>query len=439
MTLPPPEICQRIRNLHAMMGSPNGNEANVAREQLNKLLGRQGVTWNDLPEILAVADINTSTGTSTGAAPAPMDAPSVNVLDLVLRLIERHVAITAEERMVVALWVLHTYVFDQFDTTPRLPVLSPASECGKTRLMVLMKLLVNQPNYSDNLTPAVIYRELEFRPRTTFLLDEADNQGLINDRVLRSVFNGGHGREGCTDRIVNGQPKKFPIFAPLAVAAIGTLPLPLLRRAAAVINMRRHAPGEMQIQRLDTFDPSFPAAREEIKKWGATCRLAHDPEMPSLFRNSAVDNWRVLFAIADDLGRGDAARAAAIELSAKRPDEDLGVMLLADIRTVFLARDIDRIASLGLVEALVGLDDGFWNEWGGLQDDRSPHKLTQGELARILKRFHIRPSTVWPLHRGPSDRSSRGYYRHQFEASWRSYCPADTPTHSGKIRYLRQL
>jgi hypothetical protein len=445
MTLPPPEICQRIRQVHALLGSSLPNESATAHQTLIKLLAKHGLTWNDLPAVLAATedltgitftDVGKSTGTSTAGSHAPMDAPAVNVLDLVLALIERHVAITAEERMVVALWVLHTYVFEQFDTTPRLPVLSPASECGKTRLMVLMKLLVNQPNYSDNVTPAVIYRELELRPGTTFLLDEADNQNLLNDHVLRSVFNGGYGCEGCTDRIVNGQPKKFSIFAPLAVAAIGTLPLPLLRRAAAVINMRRHAPGEMQIQRLDRFDPSFPAAREEIKKWGATCRLAHDPEMPSLFRNSAVDNWRVLFAIADDLGHGDAARAVAIELSAKRPDEDLGVMLLIDIRTVFLARGFDRISSLALVDALLGLEDGIWNEWGGPQDDRVPHKLKQGELARMLKRFHIRSSTVWPLHRQPSDKSRRGYHKHQFEAAWRAYCPADTPTHSGKIRCL---
>jgi hypothetical protein len=55
-----------------------------------------------------------------------------------------------------------------------------------------------------------------------------------------------------------------------------------------------------------------------------------------------------------------------------------------------------------------------------------------------LKRFHIRPSTIWPLHRRPIDKSSRGYHKHQFEAAWRAYCPADTPTQSGKIRYLRQ-
>jgi Protein of unknown function (DUF3631) len=438
MTLPPPEICQRIRNLHAMMGSPNDNEANVAREQLHKLLGKQHVTWNDLPEILAVTDINTITGTSTAGSHAPTDAPEVNVPDLVLFLIERHVAITSEERMVVALWVLHTYVFDRFDITPRLAVLSPASECGKTRLMVLMKLLVNRPNYSDNVTPAVIYRELELRPGTTFLLDEADNQGLLNDHVLRSVFNSGHGREGSVDRIVDGRPKKFRTFAPLAVAAIGTLPQPLLSRAAAAINMQRFAPGEIQIQRLDDTDRSFPAAREEIKKWAATCSLVRDPIIPSSFRNRAADNWRVLIAIADDLGHGDAARAAAIELSAKRPDEDLGVMLLIDIRTVFLARGINRISSLALVDALLELEDGIWNEWGGPQDDRVPHKLTQNDLAGILKRFQIKPSTVWPLHRQPSDKSRRGYHKHQFEAAWRSYCRGDTPTQSGRIRYLRQ-
>jgi Protein of unknown function (DUF3631) len=437
MTLPPPNICQRIQRLFAMIGSPSENEANIARERLNKLLNEQGLTWNDLREILGT-NTDSSTSTSTASSQAPTDAPEVNVLDLVLRLIELHVAITAEERMAVALWVLHTYVFDRFDITPRLAVLSPTSDCGKTKLMLVMKLLVNKPNYSDNVTPAVIYRELELRPGTTFLLDEADNQGLLNDHVLRSVFNSGHGREGSIDRIVDGHPKKFKTFGPLAVSGIGTLPRPFLSRTAAAINMRRHAPGEMQIQRLDMFDPSFPAARDEIKKWAAMCSLARDPIMPPTLRNRAADNWRVLLAVADDLGRGEGARSAAVVLCGNQPDEDPGVLALTHTRTVFQARGIDRVTSLALVEALVGLDDGFWDEWRGPHGDRAPHKLTQGELAQLLSRFQIRPRTIWPLNRRSGDSSSRGYMRHQFEAAWRAYCPADTPTHPGRIRYLRQ-
>jgi Protein of unknown function (DUF3631) len=162
--------------------------------------------------------------------------------------------------------------------------------------------------------------------------------------------------------------------------------------------------------------------------------------MPSPLRNRAADNWRGLLSIADDFGYGEDARSAAVTLSANRPDEDPGVTLLSDIRTVFQARRADRIASSALVEALLGLDDGLWNEWCGRNDDLQPRKLTQAELARLLRPFHIGPKTVWPLRRRPGDRSYRGYYRAQFEAAWASYCPpADTPTQSSEIiRLARQ-
>jgi hypothetical protein len=68
-------------------------------------------------------------------------------------------------------------------------------------------------------------------------------------------------------------------------------------------------------------------------------------------------------------------------VSAHCPDED---------PVVFQARGGDRIASLALVEALIGLGDGLWNEWRGPKDDRPPRELTQGELSRLLRPFGIR-------------------------------------------------
>jgi hypothetical protein len=41
------------------------------------------------------------------------------------------------------------------------------------------------------------------------------------------------------------------------------------------------------------------------------------------------DNWRVLFAIAEDLGHGEEARVTTVALSAHRHDEDFGVALLS--------------------------------------------------------------------------------------------------------------
>ena len=120
-------------------------------------------------------------------------------------------------------------------------------------------------------------------------------------------------------------------------------------------------------------------------------------------------------------------------LSANRPDEDPGVTLLADIRVVFEARGFDRMASLALVAALLDLDHGPYSEWRGPNDDRPPRKLTQGELSRLLRPFGIWPKTIWPAHRRPGDKSSRGYLRSQFEAAWRAYClPSDTPTQPSK-------
>jgi len=441
MNLPPPKDCRRIRQLFGMLGSPNANEASNARDKLNKLLAKHGLTWNYLPAVLAAIDDTAAsagpTAPKAGPQAGPTDAPQVNVLELVLRLIELHVDLTPEQRMAAAVWVLHTHVFARFTITPRLALLSPVRGCGKTTLLVLLELLAADPYRSDNVTPAAIYQLLANREHS-LLIDEGDNLGLLNNNVLRSVFNGGARRSGNVGRSVGGRSRRFRTFAPLAVAAIGALPLPLMHRAV-IINMHRHPPGGPSLQQLDEFDPSFPASRSEIQKWAATCTLARDPEMPPELHNRFVDNWRVLLSIADDLGHGEAARAAAIALSTNRRDEDPGIVLLTDIRNAFNSLGTDRIGSAALIALLLAVDDSPWNDWRGPNDDRPARRLNQSELARLLRTFDIRPRTIWPVRRRSKDCSCRGYLRSQFETAWAAYCPsADTATQSpGVISLLR--
>lgn len=138
--------------------------------------------------------------------------------------------------------------FYRFAITPRLVIRSPVRGCGKTTLLALLELLSKEPFRVDDVSAAAIYYQLDRRPGTTLLVDEADNLGLLNNRVLRSVFNSGHRRGGSVSRFVGGWSRKFATFAPLAVAAIGatqTLPLPLLDRSL-IINMQRFAPSENQ-------------------------------------------------------------------------------------------------------------------------------------------------------------------------------------------------
>ena len=100
-------------------------------------------------------------------------------------LLDDYIVATPAQRMVIAPWTLGTHVFDQFECFPRFGLISPTRGFGKTTLFKLLDQLASETKLSKNATPAAIYRRLEHRPRTTYLLDEAENQGLLADRVLR--------------------------------------------------------------------------------------------------------------------------------------------------------------------------------------------------------------------------------------------------------------
>ena len=76
-----------------------------------------------------------------------------------------------------------------------------------------------------------------------------DNQDLPVTAVLRAVINSGHHCDGTISRCLDGEERSFSTFAPLALAAIGTLPLPILHRSV-VFRMER-APNA----KLARFDP----------------------------------------------------------------------------------------------------------------------------------------------------------------------------------------
>jgi hypothetical protein len=71
MAKPPPNICRKIRKLHAMLGSPNDNERETTRKKLDAVLAEYSLTWNDIPEILAAVD----TGGASRQAP-PQQQPA---------------------------------------------------------------------------------------------------------------------------------------------------------------------------------------------------------------------------------------------------------------------------------------------------------------------------------------------------------------------------
>ncbi|MGI8406963.1 MAG: DUF3631 domain-containing protein [Actinomycetota bacterium] len=348
------------------------------------------------------------------------------LLDDLRRLFHRYIVFPSVEACdTLALWTLHTHVFEAFESTPRLALLSPEKGSGKTRTLELLDLLVPEPMHAVNLSAAALFRMIQSKGRVTLLLDECDT--YLGPRVakdheeLRGLINAGHRRGAVAYRCV-GEPSKmeireFPAFAPVALAGIGDLPDTVLDRAA-VIPMRRRAPGE-RVEDFRRRKVQGPA--EDLKKrcseWAATAVDAlslAEPEMPVGITDRPADVWEPMIAIGDMAGSawGTRARAAAVALNniRQKVDPSLGVQLLRDVRRIFAERKTDRLFTVDLVTALCGLDESPWGDLRGKEID------ARG-VARRLRPYDIRPKQI------RDGESKKGYERGDFLDSWSRYLP----------------
>jgi Protein of unknown function (DUF3631) len=395
-----------LRKLIALQGSDNEKERASAWRRIDEILKRHKRTWGELHELIAAVPEDDP----QPAAPSADDhANAIGPLDLVEGMLRRYVGLKDHDRLALT---------------------SPTSDCGKSTLLLFLKAICASPHKSDDVTPASLFRLID-AGFTTLLCDEIDNADLANNRVFRAIANGGHHRSGAIVRTIDGQPRSFSTFSPMALAAIGavSLPLPLplpLRRRSISIHMER-ADDASVLTRFDENEDRLPliVVHQTIVTWASAAQLAPEPAMPTGLRGRAADNWRVLLSIADAYGRGwgERAREAALIMARGYRDEDIAVTLLRHIRDIFATHSVDRIASAALVAALCELEDAPWAEWRGVKDDQPPRKLTQATLASLLKAFHIYSRTTWPAKRTPDSKSRKGYYRTDFKAAWASYCP----------------
>ena len=220
-------------------------------------------------------------------------------LDLICRVLERHLHLTGAQLIALTLWIVHTFKYHRFSVTPRLALVSPVRGCGKTTVLNLIKALAFNTRKIDHITPAVLFQRSIQSTHACYV--KVDNQDLPVNATLRSVINSGHHCDGEVTRCLDGQVTAFATFAPLALAAIGKLPFPILHRSI-VIHMERAPSVE-----LTRFDPkAIPRQKidcetvyRETFEWARQCQPNLDPPVPKKLRNRAADNRRVLCAIAD--------------------------------------------------------------------------------------------------------------------------------------------
>jgi putative DNA primase/helicase len=352
--------------------------------------------------------------------PEPIDGDSL--LRDIIKRIHRHVVISGDGALVIALWIMLSWVHDDIAThSPILNINSAEPESGKSTTMGLVAFLMPKCIASVEASEAAIYRAIK-RWAPSFCFDEFDSILADDDKTaLRSVINSGHTRGQGVLRCIGDDkvPELFPTFAPKVIGMVGRKLPPATLSRCIFVELRRRKKDEHVEKFAHTDDDELADLRRRLRRWALDNQDAlrdAKPSMPDELQNRRADNWKLQLAIADLCSGvedfGDKARAAAANIEGKADNRTTGVRLLADIKALF---DADLSAHcMSSASMIAGLIKDEEKPWAELTRGKP---LTQNRLAKLLGAYKITSQTVSP----PRQKDAKGYYRAQFEEAWSIY------------------
>jgi len=352
-----------------------------------------------------------------------------DVLDGLAAALRKHMILPNGAAEAIALWVAHTWVYEQFERTPRLAITSATKRCGKSTLLEILQATSRGAIRADSLTASSIFRVVAALSPLTLAIDEADTF-LGENEELRGVLNSGFAFDGQVLRTVEiegrHEVQAFSTFAPVALAAIKRIPDTIADRSVPIRLARKAKAETITLLRTEGSRPALADLARQLARWAADDgeRLTLNPSVPAALGDREGDIAIPLLSIADQAGPGWAARGRAALLglfglrAADDSEEETAVMLLADIRAAFTEKsNPDALRSRDLCDWLAECDERPWPEW------RQGRPMTENQLARVLRPFGIRPAVIREGAATP-----RGYSRKAFEGAWARYLPDADPT-----------
>jgi hypothetical protein len=406
-----------------------------------KVAADYGVPLGDLDKLMRFIDNSKKAdeeGSQQGRAfnfaePEPWEE-EVDGLALVSAVggaIRNNVVLGEEYLLVLALWVIHTYLLEELKCTPRLIISAATDGCGKSLLIEVLSYLVWRPLRTIGLTQAALFRSIDKYSPTLFF-DEASRtfdaehgaaRELLN--LVIAILDAGFQPGRSIIRAVGEEHDvhEFFVYAPVCLAVFNKTPLPATLVSRSIyIPLKKKLKSERAVP-FSLYHDVEPLQRvaQMVRRWCddnrervqelliARIERERAGEDTALL-NRLADKWRPLFAIAEAIGllpEVQYVAAELIKLDARRSEEesDMGVPLLADCKQIFdeLKKDI-RYDQLPM--ALNQMHDRPWGTMrlGGVD---------QFWVAKQLSAFDIRPER-----RRDADGRHYWYTRKMFEDAW---------------------
>jgi hypothetical protein len=351
------------------------------------------------------------------------------LLGEIIAFVRTYVVMTPAQLVAVALWIVHTHAVMAAEQTPYMLVTSPEKQCGKSRLLEVLRLLVAREWYVIGPSEAVIYRTIHANVRT-LLLDEVDT--IFNPRTakdhdgLRALINAGNRRGVTVPRCLGSSHDtvEFRVYSAKALAGIGTLPDTITDRSLPIRLKRRARSEQVARFRRRTAEPAGAELHSRVAAWAKAHAKALErarPAAPDELSDRMQDACEPLLAIADIM-RGPwprLSRAALVELCTNERHDDeksMRLRLLADIRDIFLENGRRDITTDALIERLIRIPESQWGRYYG-------RTLEPRDLAALLKPFGVRSGNVSRRDKDGRRKVPKGYKRAPLQDAWERYAP----------------
>ena len=341
------------------------------------------------------------------------------LLDELTSTIQRFIVLDKHQAQAAALWLSSCWFIDAIDCAPIALINAPEKACGKSQLLSVFGHLTPRPLQASGISPSALYRVVE-KYKPTLLIDEIETVLKDNDE-LRGLINAGHTRNSAyVIRCVGDdhEPKRFAVWGMKAIAGINAIKLAeTVTSRAIVFELRKKTKAE-NVQRLNhaeagLFDNLTSKLARFSEDYTEQVKAAR-PNLPDALGDRDQNNWEPLLQVAGVAGGHWAKTANEIALTmagATQSTQSTGNELLADIQTIFEAKQVVKISLVELINALCEDTEAPWATYN------RGKPLSPRQLSSRLKDYGVTSKTI----RFNSYETAKGYDADQFNDAFARY------------------